>query len=235
MCFVPTTFESKTLLPANLSRLSGVKHMTTKTTKTVGYVANIEGDADKANLPAVVPAFEKADIVQQLWAANKDERFAILAKLNMGEIAGIGARAGRLADSAYEVLAAKLTAKHGDGWADRKYGGRVLTELEKAERDRLKADLEAIKAAYKAGGYSNPDMAIKYIKDWARGKVGQPRDANVNKARSTIAFLKDELPKMYKRLHKAEDVSESDMVLADAIAVWFKANNMNPREVLGDK
>lgn len=209
--------------------------MTAKTIKTIGYIANIEGDADKANLPAVVPAFDRAEVVAELWGASAEERERILLALPMGEVAGIGARAARLAESAYKVLAAKMTTKHGEGWADAKFGGRVLSELEKEQRDRQKADLEAIKSAYKAGGYSNPDMAIKYIKDWARGKVGQPRDANINKARSTLAWLKDELPKMYKRLHKADDVSDADMELVEAMTVWFMANNINPIEVLGDK
>lgn len=209
--------------------------MTAKTVKTVAFVANIEGDADKANLPAIIPAHENSEFMVSLLSASKDDRFNMLYKLTLGEVAAIGGRFMKVGESAYQVLAAKLTAKHGVGWADRKFGGKVLTELEKTERDAIKTDIEAIKTMYEVSGYSNKDQAIKYVKEWARGKIGQPRDANANKARSTLAWLKDELPKMYKRLHKAEDVSEADMALVEAMTQWFVANDIDPRSYLADK
>ena len=199
--------------------------MTTKT-KTAAFVA--------ANVPAIIPAHENTDFMGRFVTMSAAEREAALLTLTFGEVAALGVKYSNAAESANKVMAMKLTSKHGAGWADRKYGGRVLSDSEKVERDALKADLEIIRSAAKVAGHSNVSMVERYIREWAQGKRGQPRDANTNKARSTAAWLKDTIPAMYKRLHKAEDVSDSDMALADAMTVWLKANNIDPRELLAD-
>jgi len=200
--------------------------MTTKT-KTAAFVA--------ANVPAIIPAYENAEFMAKLVAMPVAEQEKALFGLTFGEVATIGIRLNTATESTYKVMAMKLNAKHGEGWADRKFGGRVLTDLEKMERDAIKADMDIIESAAKARNYSNASMVKRYIREWAQGKRGKPRDANANKARTTAAWLKDTVPAMYKRLHKAEDVSDSDMALADAMTVWLKANNIDPRELLADK
>lgn len=200
--------------------------MTTKT-KTAAFIA--------ANVPAIIPAHENTDFMGRFVTMSAAEREAALLTLTFGEVAALGVKYSNAAESANKVMAMKLTSKHGAGWADRKYGGRVLSDSEKAERDALKADLEIIRSAAKVAGHSNVSMVERYIREWAQGKRGQPRDANTNKARSTAAWLKDSIPAMYKRLHKAEDVSDSDMALADAMTVWLEANGISPRELLSDK
>ena len=202
--------------------------MTTKT-KTAAFVA------ETTNVPAIIPAHENTDFMGRFVTMSAAEREAALLTLTFGEVAALGVKYSNAAESANKVMAMKLTSKHGAGWADRKYGGRVLSDSEKAERDALKADLEIIRSAAKVAGHSNVSMVERYIREWAQGKRGQPRDANTNKARSTAAWLKDSIPAMYKRLHKAEDVSDSDMALADAMTVWLEANGISPRELLSDK
>ncbi len=206
--------------------------MTTKT-KTVAFMA------ETTNVPAIIPAYENAEFVAKLIDKNTTsrEREDALLALTFGEVAMLGAMFVNAAESANKVMAMKLTSKHGEGWADRKFSGlgRPLTDLEKADRDAINADIEIIRSALKAKGHPNPAQGIIYVKEWAQGKRGKPRDANANKARTTAAWLKDTIPAMYKRLHKAEDVSESDMALADQMTVWLEANGINPRELLADK
>ena len=202
--------------------------MTTKT-KNAAFIAAT------ANVPAIIPAHENTDFMGRFVTMSAAEREAALLTLTFGEVAALGVKYSNAAESANKVMAMKLTSKHGAGWADRKYGGRVLSDSEKVERDALKADLEIIRSAAKVAGHSNVSMVERYIREWAQGKRGQPRDANTNKARSTTAWLKDTVPAMYKRLHKAEDVSDSDMALADAMTTWLEANGISPRELLADK
>jgi len=205
--------------------------MTTKT-KTAAFVAAT------ANVPAIIPAYENAEFMGRfVEMKSADEREKALLPLTFGEVAMLGAMFGRASESANKVMAMKMTAKHGEGWADRKFSGlgRPLTDLEKSDRDAINADIEVIRSALKLKSHPNPTQGIIYVKEWAQGKRGKPRDANANKARTTAAWLKDTVPAMYKRLHKAEDVSDSDMALADAMTVWLKANNIDPRELLADK
>lgn len=197
--------------------------------KTAAFVA------ETANVPAIIPAHENTDFMGRFVTMSAAEREAELLTLTFGEVAALGVKYSNAAESANKVMAMKLTSKHGAGWADRKYGGRVLSDSEKAERDALKADLDIIRSAAKIAGHSNVSMVERYIREWAQGKRGQPRDANTNKARATVAWLKDTVPAMYKRLHKAEDVSDSDMALADAMTVWLEVNGISPRELLADK
>jgi hypothetical protein len=202
--------------------------MTTKT-KTAAFVA------ETANVPAIIPAHENTDFMGRFVTMSAAEREAALLTLTFGEVAALGVKYSNAAESANKVMAMKLTSKHGAGWADRKYGGRVLSDSEKVERDALKADLEIIRSAAKVAGHSNVSMVERYIREWAQGKRGQPRDANANKARSTMAWLKDTIPAMYKRLHTAEDVTDADMSLADAMTDWLVSNGISPHELLAGK
>jgi hypothetical protein len=191
--------------------------MTTET-KTAAFVA------ETANVPAIIPAYENAEFMASLAGMKtSDEREKALLPLTFGEVAMLGAMYTGAAESANKVMAMKLTAKHGEGWADRTFGGRVLTDLEKADRDAINADIEIIRSALKLKNHPNPTQGIIYVKEWAQGKRGKPRDANANKARPTMQYLKEEMPALYKKLHNAEDL-EGDfvMLMYDAIGNFLK-------------
>ena len=191
--------------------------MTTKT-KTAAFVA------ETANVPAIIPAHENTDFMGRFVTMSAAEREAALLTLTFGEVAALGVKYSNAAESANKVMAMKLTSKHGAGWADRKYGGRVLSDSEKAERDALKADLEIIRSAAKVAGHSNVSMVERYIREWAQGKRGQPRDANTNKARPTMQYLREEMPALYKKLHNAEDLEgEAVMVFYDTMGDLLKS------------
>ena len=182
----------------------------------------------------VVVAHDDNAFIANLLAMDAKQRVAELLKLKPGEVAAIGGKSGALATSCYEVLSMMMDRKHGKGWADRKYGGRALTDLEKQERDSLKADIEGMRNTFKANGYSNADMAIKYVKDWSRGLKGQKREPGQNKARPTTQYLLDEMPKLYRRLNNADDVTENAVALMDAVGAYLVAEGLNLRKVLGE-
>ena len=191
--------------------------MTTET-KTVAFVA------ETANVPAIIPAHENTDFMGRFVTMSAAEREAELLTLTFGEVAALGVKYSNAAESANKVMAMKLTSKHGAGWADRKYGGRVLSDSEKMERDALKADLDIIRSAAKVAGHSNVSMVERYIREWAQGKRGQPRDANTNKARPTMQYIKEDWPAIYKKLHNAEDLEGEAVMLAyDAIGNVLKS------------
>lgn len=198
----------------------------TKTVKTAALVA--------APAAAVIAAHDDAAFISNLLNMDAKSRVAELLKLKPGEVAAIGGKSGALASSCYEVLSMMMDRKHGKGWADRKYGGRTLTELEKQERDSLKADLEGMKSTFKANGYSNADQAIKYVKDWSRGLIGKKREPGQNKARPTVQMLNEDMPKLYRRLNNADDVTDNAVALMDAIGVYLVAEGMDLRKVLGE-
>lgn len=183
---------------------------------------------------AVVVAHDDNAFIANLLNMDHKARVNELLKLKAGEVAAIGGKSGALATSCYEVLSMMMDRKHGKGWADRKYGGRALTDLEKQERDSLKADIEGMRNTFKANGYSNADMAIKYVKDWSRGLKGNKREPGQNKARPTTQFLHDEMPKLYRRLNNADDVTENAVALMDSIGAYLEAEGMNLRKVLGE-
>lgn len=197
-------------------------------TKTVKTAALVAAPA------AVVVAHDDNAFIANLLAMDAKQRVAELLKLKPGEVAAIGGKSGALATSCYEVLSMMMDRKHGKGWADRKYGGRALTDLEKQERDSLKADLEGMKSTFKANGYSNADQAIKYVKDWSRGLIGKKREPGQNKARPTTQYLLDEMPKLYRRLNNADDVTENAVALMDAVGAYLVAEGLNLRKVLGE-
>ena len=197
-----------------------------KTIKTAALVA--------APAAAVIAAHDDAAFISNLLNMDAKSRVAELLKLKPGEVAAIGGKSGALASSCYEVLSMMMDRKHGKGWADRKYGGRTLTDLEKQERDSLKADLEGMKSTFKANGYSNADQAIKYVKDWSRGLIGKKREPGQNKARPTAQMLNEDMPKLYRRLNNADDVTENAVTLMDAIGAYLVAEGMDLRKVLGE-
>lgn len=198
----------------------------TKTIKTAALVA--------APAAVVVAAQDDNAFIANLINMDAKSRIEALLKLKAGEVAAIGGKSGALASSCYEVLSMMMDRKHGKGWADRKYGGRTLTELEKQERDSLKADLEGMKSTFKANGYSNADQAIKYVKDWSRGLIGKKREPGQNKARPTVQMLNEDMPKLYRRLNNADDVTDNAVALMDAIGAYLVAEGMDLRKVLGE-
>ena len=202
-------------------------------TKTIKTAALVAGTPLAAKVPTTVAVID-APFIANLINLDHKARVDALLKLLPGEVAAIGGKSGALASSCYEVLSMMMDRKHGKGWADRKYGGRTLTELEKQERDSLKADLEGMKATFAANGYSNKDQAIKYVKDWSRGLIGKKREPGQNKARPTVQMLNEDMPKLYRRLNNADDVTENAVTLMDAIGAYLVAEGMDLRKVLGE-
>jgi hypothetical protein len=204
--------------------------MTAKTVKTAAFVA--------ANVPAIIPAYENADFMGRfVEMKSADEREKALLPLTFGEVAMLGAMFGRASESANKVMAMKLTAKHGEGWADRKFSGlgRPLTDLEKSDRDAINADIEIIRSALKLKNHPNPTQGIIYVKEWAQGKRGKPRDANANKARPTMQYIKEDWPAIYKKLHNAEDLEgEAVMVAYDAIGNVLKSLGVDLRALVAN-
>jgi hypothetical protein len=191
----------------------------------------------QAVVASPVIASNDEQFMLNLLSMSKKERETELLKLTMGEVTIIGARSGALAISCYAVLAMKLTQKHGVGWESRKYGGRILTDLEKEESKAIKADIESISGTLAANNYSNVSQAIRYIKDHAAGKIGKKREANANKAKPIVEHLRDILPPLYRRLNKSEGVRPVDMELYYAVGAWLEheSNGFNLRELLADK
>ena len=198
-----------------------------KTVKTAALVA-----VPAVPATVVVAAQDDKTFIANLMDMNHKDRVDALLKLKPGEVAAIGGKGGALAQSCYEVLALMLDRKHGKGWAERKYGGRVLTDLEKQERDALKADLEGLAATFKANGYSNEHQALRYVRDWSLGKIGKKREPGQNKARPTKQMLKDDMPKLYRRLNNAEDLDEVDGLVMDKIGEVLELLGFNLRKVL---
>jgi hypothetical protein len=168
-----------------------------------------------------------------LAAMTADEQFDTLRNLDMATIAGAIVKGEGVARSGYRAVASNMTAKHGEGWAELKFGGRALTELEKQQRDNIKADREAFLNAMKAAGHSNQHQAWTYVINWATGKAGKPRGADTNKARPTMLYLKEEMPKLYRKLNNAEDMNDHAVALFDAIGEFLKLEGIDPRSVLG--
>lgn len=202
--------------------------------KTVAAKAALIASASGEVLGPVKVAHDDAAFIANLLAMPHKAQIDALLMLKPGEVAAIGGRSAGLAASCYEVIAIQMTRKHGKGWESRKYGGRVLTDLEKSERDALKADIDGLRSTFEANGYSNASQAIGYVRKWAAGTIGQKRGADANKARSTADWLKEEAPKWYRRLNKAEDVNDVDLALMDSIGGWLEDMGFNLRNVLGD-
>jgi hypothetical protein len=206
--------------------------MTAKTVKTAAFVAAT------ANVPAIIPAYENADFMGRFVTMSADERENALLPLTFGEVAMLGAMFTGAAESANKVMAKKMTAKHGEGWADRKFAGlgRPLTDLEKSDRDAINADIEVIRSALKLKNHPNPTQGIIYIKEWAQGKRGKPRDANANKARPMMQYLREEMPALYKKMHNAEDLDgEHGIAFYDSVGALLIAEGINLHTVLNGK
>lgn len=168
-----------------------------------------------------------------LAAMTNDEQFDTLRKMDVTAIATAIVKGTDIASSGYRAVASNMTAKHGAGWADKTFGGRKLTELEKDERDAIRADKEAFMNAVHAAGHSNKSQAWRYVLNWAQGKAGQARGADSNKARPTMQYLLEEMPRLYRKLNNAEDMNDNAVTLFDAIGAFLNSEGIDPRTVLG--
>lgn len=193
------------------------------------------GAAAVALVPAVAEP-TRAEIVSRLAGCTVEERRTLLMAMPLGEVAAIAGKAIAIGQSAYEVIAYKMTKKHGADWvAINNANAKDLSDEQKETRKAIRADLESIRETVKAnGGADRARDVLRRVKEWGEGK--RQSKANSTKARQTVDWLlaKDTLPAMYRRLNKAEDVEDAELALMDAIGAYFTAKNINPRSILGE-
>lgn len=199
----------------------------------------------------VVPAnagveqpIDRADILKRLAVASAKERVLILSALPMGEVAAIGGKIAGIGSSVYEVLNIKLCEKHGADWAHiAKALPSALGDADKGRRKAIIASLESIRETVKsnAGGDAQKGSdALKRVKEWGLGirqSKSKPK-GNEKQPIGTWALSWDVFPAAYRRIMKddMEDLTpakaEAMLAVADAIAAYFSACQINPQSVL---
>jgi hypothetical protein len=186
-----------------------------------------------------VVEYNRIDVIQRLADANAKQRILILSALPMGEVAAIGGVVGTVAASVNEVLAMKLSDKHGNDWvAIAKALPADLSDADKTRRKQIIESLEGIRETIKANNGGDADKArniLHRVKEWGAGirknKTSNPK-ANTKRALQDYLLSWDVMPSIYRRIMKDEGANENDMALGDAIAAYFTANKIKPRAVL---
>lgn len=203
--------------------------------KVTALVASVAKDETSIN---------RVDVIARLSAANAKERVLILSALPMGEVAAIGGRVAGIGSSVYEVLNIKMCELHGADWAHiAKALPSALGDADKTRRKAIIASLESIRETVKAnaaGDAQKGSDAIKAIKEWGLGKrksKSAPK-TNEKQAIGKWAMSWDAFPSTYRRIMKddMEDMTtakaDAMLAVADAIAAYFKACQINPQSVL---
>jgi len=186
-----------------------------------------------------VVEYNRIDVIQRLADANAKQRILILSALPMGEVAAIGGVVGTVAASVNEVLAMKLSDKHGNDWvAIAKALPADLSDADKTRRKQIIESLEGIRETIKANNGGDADKArniLHRVKEWGAGirknKASNPK-ANTKRSLRDFLLSWEMMPSTYRRIMKDEGARDSDMALGDAIAAYFTANKINPRSVL---
>jgi hypothetical protein len=192
-------------------------------------------------IAAAQPAVEynRTDAIKRLADANAQQRVLILSALPMGEVAAIGGIVSTVAASVNEVLAMKLSDKHGADWvAIAKALPADLSDADKTRRKQINESLEGIRETIKANSGGDADKArniLHRVKEWGAGirknKASNPK-ANTKRALQDYLLSWGVMPSIYRRIMKDEGARDSDMALGDAIAAYFTTNKINPRAVL---
>jgi hypothetical protein len=189
--------------------------------------------------PDTLVAYSRTNAIKSLAEANAQQRVLILSALPMGEVAAIGGIVSTVAASVNEVLAMKMADKHGTDWvAIAKALPADLSDADKTRRKQINESLEGIRSTIQANSGGDKDKArniLHRVKEWGAGKrtnkASNPK-ANTKRALREFLLSWDVMPSTYRRIMKDEGANENDMVLADAIAAYFTANNIKPRAVL---
>ena len=194
---------------------------------------------------APVAAYDRADTVTRLAKADAKQRVLILSALPMGEVAAIGGTVGKIGASVNEVLNIKLCDKHGTDWVQ--IYNTVTANLSDADKTRKKAihaSLEGIRETVQAICGGDKDKArdiIRKVKDWGLGKHKSKQSnpkGNTKQSLDVWALHWDNLPTSYRRIMNDDmesmtvEQSGAMLVLADAIATYFKVCKISPKAVL---
>ena len=196
---------------------------------------------------SVVPAIEynRTDAIKRLADANAKERVLILSALPMGEVAAIGGIVGTVAASVNEVLAMKMADKHGTDWvAIAKALPADLSDADKTRRKQINESLEGIRETIKANSGGDNDKArniLHRVKEWGAGKrtnkASNPK-GNAKQPLDVWALKWDNLPTSYRRIMNDDmesmtvEQTGAIMVVADAIAAYFKVCKISAKAVL---
>jgi hypothetical protein len=195
--------------------------------------------------PTATVEYNRADVIARLSDADSKQRVLILSALPMGEVAAIGGKVGKIGASVNEVLNIKLCDKHGADWVQ--IYNTVTANLSDADKTRKKeitASLESIRETVQANSGGDKDKArdiIRKVKDWGLGKhkskASNPK-GNAKQPLDVWALKWENFPMSYRRIMNdnmesmTPEQSEAMMVVADAMAAYFKVCGITDRAVL---
>ena len=204
--------------------------------------------ANTVALVQSVPAnveFDRADTIARLSKADAKQRVVILTALPMGEIAAIGGKIANIGASVNEALNVKLCEKHGSDWA--KVYATLTADLSDADKTRKKQiheSLEGLRSTIQANTGGNKDKArdiLRRVKEWGLGvhqnKQSNPK-GNAKQSLDVWALSWDNFPASYRRIHNdpmesmTKEQSDAMLVVADAMAAYFKVCKISPQAVL---
>ncbi len=205
-----------------------------------------------AAIVAAVPSieisnvFDHAAIITELGnAKDAQARMLILSKRTLGEVAAVAGRVANMGESVNETLNLKLVERHGADWV--KVFNTTTAQLAEADKTRKKeitASLESIRETIQANTGGNKDKArniLHRVKEWGAGKrnnkASNPK-GNAKKDLGSWAMSWDNFPMSYRRImnDNMETLTpkrqEAMLVVADAMAAYFKVCGMTPQSVL---
>lgn len=190
--------------------------------------------------------FNHAAIITELGnAESAQERMAILSKRTLGEVAAVAGRVANMGESVNETLNLKLVERHGADWvAITKAIPKDLSEADKTRRKEITASLESIRETIQANTGGNKDKArniLHRVKEWGAGKrtnkASNPK-GNAKQPLDVWALKWDNLPTSYRRIMNDDmesmtvEQTGAIMVVADAIAAYFKVCKISAKAVL---
>jgi hypothetical protein len=209
----------------------------------------------KTAATAVVPAvpsieisnvFDHAAIVKQLAdAESAQERMLILSKRTLGEVAAVAGRVANMGESVNETLNLKMVERHGKDWT---LVSRTLpinlSDADKTRRKEIHASLESIRETIQANSGGDKAKArniIHRVKEWGDGKrtnkASNPK-GNAKQPLDIWALKWENFPMSYRRIMNDDmerltpEQTGAMLVVADAMAAYFKACNISAKAVL---
>ena len=190
--------------------------------------------------------FDHSVVITELNAAkDAQERMLVLSKRTLGEVAAVAGRVANMGESINETLNLKLVERHGADWV--KVFNTTTAKLAEADKTRKKAitaSLESIRETIQANTGGNKDKArniLHRVKEWGAGKrtnkASNPK-GNAKQPLDVWALKWENFPMSYRRIMNdnmesmTPEQSEAMMVVADAMAAYFKVCGITDRAVL---
>lgn len=128
----------------------------------------------------------------------------------------------KTSERSYKDTADAITAYVGRlDWASVSYSGRVLSEEEKTERDKIKAARARVKAAAEAKGIQNVSDVWAQIKRHARGEK-RKTGARPNEARPARQRYDEEINGLYKFGLRCDEMDEDLCEINAQLAIWLR-------------